>query len=73
VWLSGENIGEIFELDKNFYSYFAKRKEFPISSVYSPPKLLVYLLEISMSAGAVLAFVQLASGGWKILSSFLFP
>lgn len=72
LWISGKDQGKIFEIDKNFpFGSSSRVPEWAPTAIYYPPRLFVVLMEMIISAGAILAFLQLTQGGWVLLKSFL--
>lgn len=69
LWLTGSDRGKTFDISPTFpfgFNLKDKANNKP-SSIYYPPRIIIFLLELGFSASAILAFLELTKSGWKIL------
>lgn len=69
VWTSGKDEGKLFLIERTITSLQTPPDE--PSAIYSPPILVVLGAEVFLSAGAILAFIQLTKDGWPFLQDLL--
>lgn len=69
LWLTGPERGKSFDISPTFPFGFTlnDRANNKPSSIYYPPRIIIFLLELGFSASAILAFLELTKSGWKIL------
>ena len=66
IWLTGEDRGKAFDIGRSFpYKDSLKGLYDKPSSIYYPPKMIVFIIELFLSASAVLALFELTKNGWK--------
>lgn len=72
LWISGNEQGKIFEIDRNFpIGSYIRREHVPITAIYYPPRFLIVLMEAFISAGIILVFIQITHEGWAPLRELL--
>lgn len=69
LWLTGSERGKIFKIS-NFFPFgetLSEKANHKPSNIYYPPKWLIGIMEILISASAILAFFELTKTGWQII------
>ena len=63
LWTTGESAGKTFlikpRIDLDVSGLI-------LNAIYTPPRVFVVFIEITISAGAIAAFLKLTEGWWKI-------
>jgi hypothetical protein len=67
MWITGPEAGKSFLVARSQMLNRQQGATVP-SVIYFPPKMLVFGAEIGLSAGAILAFLQLTKDGWSLLA-----